>query len=253
MIEAVAVSVIVAFVGWIASTVWSNWGHLGLMLRSVRIHRRVRISVAVLLRVQYDDTYVLVHSPLRPNVFGPLGGAVKFLPAARIRLDALHFQEERRANDRMRHDLRGFLPSRSLPAFARWLAKQDDRESATECLRRELIEELAEVGHPELSACVSEVHFSRVRAVMDGPHNVPARSCHQVRFLEVWDLDLGSPGAVSLRDGLLRIGHDSADTGVICADAQDIAHGRKGEYYLAPQSAFLMGAQRLHADLPAPP
>jgi hypothetical protein len=252
MIEAVSVSLGVAFSGWIASTMWRNRGHVALLLCSLRFGRRVRVSVAALLRVEHDGIYVLVHSPLRPNVYGPFGGAAKYRPAARPRLDALRFQEERRVDERMEHDLRGFLPFSALTAFARWLATGENHESATECLRRELVEELAEVGHPDLSTNVHEIHFNRVRKVVDGPRKVSGRDYHQIRFLEVWDLDLTNPAAVFLRDALLRVGHDADDSGIICAEAPDISHGRRDAHYVAPQSAFLIGDRRLQADLPAP-
>lgn len=252
MVEAVVVGVVVAFLGWIASALWRNRGRLGLLGRSLRPGRRVRVSVAVLLRVQHDDLYVLAHSPLRPHTFGPFGGAVKYHPSARPRLDALGFQEEERTDERMRCDLRGFLKATALPAFARWLDAQRDRESAVECLRRELAEELGEVGHPELARGIAGTHFTRVRTVLDGPMAVPGKPYHQVRFFEVWDLDTTTAEAVALRDGLLALGRDPAVRGVVRVSADDIAHGRRGEDYVLPQSAFLTGGRRLHGDLPAP-
>ncbi|MGW4031716.1 SMODS-associated NUDIX domain-containing protein [Streptomyces sp. NPDC004838] len=254
MFEAIVVGAAVAFLGWIASTVWRNRGQLSLPLVSLRFRGTVRVSVAVLLRVQHDDTYVLVHSPLRPHAYGPFGGAAKYRPAARPRLDSLGFREEPRADERMRHDLRGFLPFRRLPAFGRWLAEYEDRETAAECLRRELTEELAEAGRPELSGQVSGLHFRLVRKVIDGPLKVPGKDYRQIRFLEVWDLDLGTPDATALRDSLLRAGREAtgAGAGIICVSAEAIGHGRQEGFYLAPQSAFLMGDRRLHADIPAP-
>ncbi|MFI2635439.1 hypothetical protein ACH5A2_34470 [Streptomyces collinus] len=188
--------------------------------------------------------------PARPDSYDPPGGVVKYHPAARPALDRLGFREELRVDRRMRSDLRGFLPGRALPGFVRWLDRQEDRESALECVRRELGEELAEIGHPELAAGIDRLHFTRVRHVVDGPLKVPGRPYRVVRLFDVWDLDLDTPEAVRLRDALTALAADSADHGVLVATADDIVHGRRHHAYLAPHAAYLMGERRYHADLP---
>jgi hypothetical protein len=122
MLEAIWTGLLVALLGWIASVLWNNRSRLSLLWVSLRPSGEVRVSVASLLRVQDDDRYVVVHSPYRPDSYGPLGGVVKYLPAARPALDRLRFREEPRVDQRMRNDLRGFLPARALPGFVRWFA-----------------------------------------------------------------------------------------------------------------------------------
>ncbi|MER5401285.1 hypothetical protein [Streptomyces sp. NPDC002599] len=252
MLESIVVSSAVAFLGWIAAMIWRNRGQIGLLLASARPFREVRVSVAVLLQVQDDDGYVLAHSPLRPNSCGPLGGAVKFTPSAITQLRAAKFREEARSHSRMRHDLRGFLPMTALPRFVRWLALEQDRETAKEALRRELTEELEEIGHPELATDLAAVDFHWVRKVLDGPKKVPGRPYSQVRFFEVFELDLTTAAGRALHDALVFLAREPAEQLITCAGREDIVHGRIGEVYIAPQSAFLIGNRRLHSDLPAP-
>ncbi|MEU3249540.1 hypothetical protein [Streptomyces sp. NPDC006997] len=250
MLEAIWTGLLVALLGWVASVLWNNRGRLPVLFAALRLFGDVRVSVASLLRVQDDDRYVLVHSPYRPDSYGPPGGVVKYHPAARAALDRLGFREELRVDQRMRGDLRGFLPGRALPAFVRWLDRQRDRESALECVRRELAEELGEIGHPELATGIERLHFTHVRQVVDGPLRVPGRPYRVVRLFDVWDLGLDTAEAVRLRDALTALAADPSESGVLVATAEDIVHGRRARSYLAPHSAYLMGERRFHADLP---
>lgn len=252
MLESLVVSGLVAFAGWITATIWRNRGQIGLLLASARPFREVRVSVAVVLQVQDDDGYVLAHSPLRPNSCGPYGGAVKFTASAIPQLRAMGFREEVRSHHRMRRDLRGFLRMAAVPRFARWLARQEDRETARETLQRELTEELEETGHPELASDMANVDFRFVRRIVDGPKKAAGRPYRQIRFFEVFELDLTTAPGRTLHDALVTLARDPAEALIVCASREDIVHGRTGELYVAPQSAFLIGDRRLHSDLPAP-
>jgi hypothetical protein len=249
MIEAIVTSLVVAALGACAKTLWSNRRNLGLLRLLVRPMARMRVSVAVLLRLQDEDSYVLFDSPVRPGAFGPPGGVVKYQDDARKTLEGLGFNAEPRSSEIMRYDLRGFLPARRVPAFARWLHRGDGRESPAECLRRELVEELGEVGHPQLAALVGAVAFTRVRAVIDGPLRVPGESYRQIRFIEIYDLLLDKPEATRLKTELLSLAKDPSEAHVARAGHQDIARGRAGAHVVAPQSAFLLGDRRLRQDL----
>ncbi|WTW98861.1 hypothetical protein OG216_38425 [Streptomycetaceae bacterium NBC_01309] len=251
MFEAIWTGLLVALLCWVASVLWTNRTRLRLLrLSSLRPFGEVRVSVASLLRLQDDDRYVLVHSPVRPDSFGPPGGVVKYHPAARAALDRIGFREERRADTRMRSDLRGFLSSRALPRFARWLDQQVGRETFLECVRRELAEELHEIGHPELASGIDQLHFTHVRHIVDGPLKAAGRPYRQLRFFDVWDLDLSTSEAVRLRDALVALAADPSDHGTVFVTADDIMHGRSGRSYIAPQTAYLLGERRFNADLP---
>ncbi len=115
--------------------------------------RLLRVSFSALLRIRDEDRMVLFQTPARPDTFGPPGGVFKYFDPATPALGRLNFRVEQRATaeDTTRSDLRGFLPYSSMKGFQRWFATGAYREDATECLRRELLEELAEVGFPGLA------------------------------------------------------------------------------------------------------
>ncbi|WP_372669604.1 SMODS-associated NUDIX domain-containing protein [Amycolatopsis kentuckyensis] len=212
----------------------------------------VRVSFSALLRIADDDRYVLFDSPKRPGSYGPPGGVVKIHPPAARLLETWEFRPERTATgaEKMKADLRGFLPGGALRLFQAWFATGAYRETAAECLRRELREELAEVGLEAAEPLTRSVAFTPVRTVREGPDQVPGKPYLQVRGFEVYDLALLNPDAVRLRGELLEAGHDERRTGVICASFDDIVHGRLGPALIAPHSAFLAGPARLAADLP---
>jgi hypothetical protein len=233
---------------------WQHRGHYGLLKATVVPAGRLRISLAVLLRIKEDDGYVLFHHPLRPDVFGPPGGVVKYAGSARRALDAVGFVDEQRSAGReatMSHDLRGFVPARRGIGLLRWYDRGADRETGPESLRRELREELAESGHPELVPLVEHLRFDQVRTVLDGPRRTPGKTYRTVRSFEVYDVVEDSPAAVGLVRRLVALGRDPAETEIILAGAADIENGRCGRCLISPQSAFLLGERRIHEDLPA--
>ncbi|MGW3916882.1 SMODS-associated NUDIX domain-containing protein [Streptomyces sp. NPDC005070] len=250
MLEAIWTGLLVALLSWLVSMLWGNRRWLPLLAVSMRPLREVRVSVASLLRIQDDDHYLLIHSPYRPDSYGPLGGVLKYHPSARPDLDRLGFREDGRVDQRMRSDLRGFLPARALLRFARWLHDERDRESSLEAIRRELAEELGEIGHPELATGIERLRFAPVRHVVEGPLRVPGHAFRQIRFFDVFDLHLDAPEAITLRDALLALAADPDNAGAVLVTAEDIKHGRHSRFYVGPHTAYLMGTQRLRADLP---
>ncbi|GAB7108004.1 hypothetical protein JCM4814A_63180 [Streptomyces phaeofaciens JCM 4814] len=250
MIEKIVVGVAVTLLGYIGRIVLRNRRQLSLLRLLLTPRRRMRVSVAVLLRLHDEDHYVLFDSPTRPSGFGPPGGVVKYHDTDRARLEKLGFEPESRTHDTMKHDLRGFLRAASIPGFARWLHHGAGREPSTECLRREIVEELGEVGHPELAPLAGAVSFSLLRRVVDGPFKVvPGEDYRQIRFIEVYDLLLDRPEATELRTALLALAGTPESAHVIGATRQDIVRGRSGLHQVLPQSAFLIGDRRENGDI----
>lgn len=213
---------------------------------------RVRISFSVLLRLADDDRFVLFDAPKRPGAFGPPGGVIKFFPPGGRILNALGFLPERTGSPhrKLKADLRGTLPARAVRRFRTWFASGAYREAADECLRRELREELAEVGVHGLDKTISELNFDFVRSVREGPQPVPGRNYRQLRGFEVHELAMTNSAARRLSRELAAAGEDDAYPGVLLASFDDIAHGRSNRALIAPQSAFLVGPSRLAQDLP---
>ncbi|MFJ1762954.1 hypothetical protein ACIOD2_21765 [Amycolatopsis sp. NPDC088138] len=220
--------------------------------RTTKRRHPVRVSYSALLRVTDDDRYVLFDSPKRPGAYGPPGGVFKIHPPALRLLESWGFQPDRTTDgaERMRGDLRGILPVGALRSFQAWFATGTYRETAAECLLRELREELVEVGLDAAGPLTGSLVFTSVRTVLEGPTAVPGKDYLQVRRFDVHELALLDPAAVRLRRELVEAGRDDSCAGVICANYGDLAHGRLGRALIAPQSAFLAGPARLGPDLP---
>ncbi|WP_189333958.1 hypothetical protein [Actinoplanes ianthinogenes] len=251
MISNIVAGLITAVLLGIAGLLWGNRKYLAVLPALSPGARRVRVSMAALLRVKDEDCYVLFSHPYRPGVYGPPGGVVKYAEGARRTLDSVGFVEQRSAARQaaMRHDLRGFLPLRSVISFLRWYASGRDRESAVDCVRRELREELAEVGHPELVPLAGALTLTLVRGVFERPPKY-GRAERVVRRFDVYDVIPDDPDAVELVNRLVALGRDPAEQQVIAVSSADIELGRHGPFLVAPQSAFLLGTRRFNADLP---
>lgn len=215
--------------------------------------RTVRVSYSALLRIKDDDRYVLFGSGSRPGAFTPPGGVIKYFAPAADFLEHLDFRADRwveRAAG-MRGDLRGLLPARHVPEFRRWFASGAYRECAQECLVREMTEELAEVGFPELAAYVPALRFAPLRTKIEGPTAVPGKPYAQLRRFEFYDLVCSDRAAHDLKLHLVGLADDPSVTTVLGATAEDIVHGRAGAALIAPHSAFLIGEQRVLPDIPS--
>lgn len=243
--------VVAALLTAIGRVLWQNRRHLTLLRVLLTPWSRVRVSVAVLLRVNDEDHYVLFSSVTRPGAFGPPGGVVKYHEGAKPKLERLGFEPEGRIRAEMRHDLRGFLPAPRVLGFTRWLQRGTDREAATECLRRELVEELGEVGHRELVPLAREAGFRAVDSHIDGPWKVPGETYRQIRFFEVYDLVPDKPESTELRSAVLRLAADAEESRIIGVTRRDIARGRSRTHLVLPQSAFVAGDRRVREDLTA--
>jgi hypothetical protein len=218
-----------------------------------RRDRVLRVSFSALLRVRDEGRYVLFDMPSRPGLYSPPGGVFKYFEPAGPELERLGFREQwvGTRRDVMRRDLRGFIPHRSMRGFRRWFGTGAYREDAAECLRRELIEELAEVGFPELARDVRGLTFAHAGTTLESPADVPGKPYRQLRRFEVHDLVASSGGAARLRRALVDLGEDPAVATVVCATAGEILHGRADRGLIAPQAALLAYSRKIHADIPA--
>ena len=213
----------------------------------------VRVSFAAILRIRDDEGIALFEARSRPGAFTPPGGVFKYFGPATEVLDRLGFRGDRwtdREAD-MRHDLRGELPAKSVSGFLRWFESGAYREDADECLRRELTEELTEVGFPALAADVRHLGFAPLSTEIEGPSMVPGKPYRQLRRFEFYDLVCANHRAVRLRDRILALAADPRVHTVLAATAADVAHGRAGKALIAPHTAYLTGGKRTRSDIPS--
>jgi hypothetical protein len=213
----------------------------------------VRVSMSVLLRVRHDERVVLFHSPARPGSFGPPGGAVKYFAPADAILEELEFQRERTPprSGVDQNDLRGFVPARQLQRFLRWFASGAYRESALECLVREIREELHEVGLGRLDAALDTLRCRPVREVTEGPRRVPGEGYKQYRRFQVHDLVVADAAALHLVRELVAAGESEQTPLVLATSEEQIVRGRQGNALIAPHTALLIRSERIFPDIAA--
>ena len=213
----------------------------------------VRVSFAAIVRIKADHRYVLLDTISRPGTFSPPGGVFKyFWPAERL-LDEMGFRPHRidAFAEIMRSDLRGFIPAGATRDFCRWFAGGAYREDTTECLRRELGEELGESGLDDLVPLTARLAFSPLRTAWAGPHEVPGHHYRQLRRIEVCDLIMSDPAARRMCEELIRAARDDAVPAVRQVTAEDIRYGRSGTALISAHAAYLVGSERIGPDIPA--
>jgi CBASS immunity effector Cap15-like protein len=148
----------------------------------------------------------------------------------------------------MRNDLRGFLPRKCLGRLLKWFDKHIDRESAGECLARELREELREINLPNASP-PSNLQVKLVRRVEEGPEKVPGRAYTQFRIFEVYDVSGYNAEYVTLMNYLKQLSKTSRD--LILADSSDIVHGRcEDGRVIGNHVLYLLGKKRTRPEPP---
>ena len=252
MLDEVMYGIVASALCGIGLLFWRNRKHLGTGVLILRPQAPVRVSIAALLRVQFNDAYILFTTPHRPGTFGPPGGVIKFHSGARAQLDGMDFRDEVLASRTvaMHQDLRGFVPPAKIAKFLQWVEKNVDRESSVDCLRRELREELAEVGHPELCSLVEGLEFAQIRTLIEKPEWIRGGNHWQLRRFEVYDLPPTTQQGRDLRDALLRLADDPSETSIVKATSSEIMKGRRSDALIGPQSAFLFGKDRYRQDLP---
>jgi hypothetical protein len=219
---------------------------------SVTTTRRVRVSFSALLLVGEADRCVLFRTESRPEALGPPGGVFKYSDSARARLDRLGFVDEvwDGREESMRRDLRGFLPATSVLGFRRWFQSGVDRESAEDCLHRELCEELVEVGLMELVSTVALLDFRMIRIVPERPRKVPGQEHLQFRRFEIYEIASGQEVAADFVRRLFDVADDPINKNVECVRLCDLTEGRCRTGLIAPHTAYLRGSRKLASDIP---
>ncbi|ONI88066.1 hypothetical protein ALI22I_20210 [Saccharothrix sp. ALI-22-I] len=204
--------------------------------------QQIRVSVGVYARVRTDDGLwnVLVDTG---RGFRPLGGAVQYRETTKPALESVKFRREHPYEP----DLRGRLPRRRLDGFKYWLGSGEDREGDGPALLREVAEELAEIGHPELAANVRATYFVPAYVVTEETEPTEREPWWQFRRLAVFDLTAVGTVDVAFRDRLVALAHDPTERAVVAATAVEIGRGRLSTgQNIAPQAKHLVaGTARL--------
>jgi hypothetical protein len=225
-----------------------------LRLLSARVVGRskdMRVAFSALLRIEHEGRYVLVRNLHRPESFGPFGGVIKYHPEAKQELDRCEFAPQVLDLD-MKHDLRGFLPEKHAAKLYAWYNERVNRELADACLRRELREELQEVGLSSRVKVPRDLRVQLVRRVVEGPEVRPGHEYRQFRIFEVYDPILDTKGAKAMSKEIVKAA--SAHKDLVLASPQEIRIGRcqTGEL-LGHHCCYLLWERPLRQETPAFP
>jgi hypothetical protein len=227
-----------------------------LRLKFARPNDDARIAFAAILRVRTDDQkYLLVRNAGRNEAFTPFGGVYKYRHAAAHSLEKLDFRPEVIRDD-MKLDLRGFLPRKHVIKISDWFVKNVDRESPTECLSRELTEELAEAGIQDPLLRPNRLEFEKLRIVFEGPQEIKSDiSYTQLRIFEVFDIARASDDARQFEETLIAHARRqrSKHRSLLLVSEREIFAGRAGTgEVIGNPAGYLFTQKRILPEGPRP-
>jgi hypothetical protein len=174
-----------------------------------------------------DDRYLVVQNLHRPESVAPFGGVYKYLAAATPFFNKIEFRPHPLGKrDNSVDDIRGFVRRKNVPLFSRWAEKGDGRETPSDCIYRELAEELKEAG---IKLRVPTLRLIPIRTVSEGPKFNEEVGYTQYRVFDVLALDTTHiPSKKFVRDLVLKATRPSgvAVTGVELVSPSEIREGR---------------------------
>jgi hypothetical protein len=150
----------------------------------------IRISCASLLKIEDENKFLLIRNRLRPNFYCPIGGALRYSSSATSFLKEIDFQHDGSHSqinaEKLKRDLRGFIPAKNLFKFIEWYAKSKDREENS--LHREIAEEFTEIRLGRLLKYTKGIEFNFLKEITEIPHSVSGKKFLQFRILRIYEL-----------------------------------------------------------------
>jgi hypothetical protein len=169
----------------------NHWGEIRLRCQCSTVYRkrRVRISMASLVRIKVAGKYLLVRGNRIPDQFQPVGGVYKFYGGARDVLDSVGAVSDIFAKDGVdsEDDLRRVLQQGvKLPAFLKWFHSRCNRETDP---RREFNDEVLSSGIlPEGLFAGGLFRYRWVKSVGIGIRYSPELEIPEYTFADVFEL-----------------------------------------------------------------
>ena len=143
MIQDIFVNLIVAFITFLASTIFHNRLRLKISYQSlIRWNKNVRLSCAYLFRIRYNNKYLLIRGN-RIDQYQPIGGVYKYYDSFNGLKENLELKDESESHFYENGDLRLVTTGKHLLKFLDWFDTKKNREIT---VIRELIEELEPSG-----------------------------------------------------------------------------------------------------------
>lgn len=248
MIQGIIASLCATLIASTGIFVFRNWGWLSGFVGCFAFRRslQLRISISAILKIAINNKLVLIRMPRRSEAFGPIGGVVKFYDAARRRLGEIGFAAQL---DDSVDDLRGFIPAGRVLYFYQWLRSEEDRESVAECLRRELREELKEIGEESLCGDIDGLRFRRVHIVREGPKSPgEAFSYIQFRLFYVYEIPLSERKNREFAEKIFE--RLEANENLVAVSSAEIIKGRIEQGLIGSHACYLLTVRSLRPDLP---
>lgn len=215
----------------------------------------MRVSFSVLLKIEYQGKYLLIRNRLRPQNFGPIGGALKYSISAKPFLDSIDFEPDdihsKIENKKLKRDLRGFIEAKNLFKIMDWYEKGMNREN--NCLHRELKEELQEINMEQLLANLNTPEFLLIRKIYEKPHKVPGKSFLQFRILRIEEFSQDYLNDSKILEEFARVELESSDLIWVTSDEIRVGIDSQGNQLGAHCNYLLTGKKILHEDRPWTP
>ena len=143
MIQDIFVNLIVAFITFLASTIFHNRLRLKIYYQSlIRWNKNIRLSCAYLFRIRYNNKYLLIKGN-RIDQYQPVGGVYKYYDSFKGLKENLELKDESESHFYKNGDLRLVTIGTHLVKFLDWFDTKRNREIT---VIRELIEELEPSG-----------------------------------------------------------------------------------------------------------
>ena len=143
MIQDIFVNLIVAFITFLASTIFHNRLRLKIYYQSlIRWNKNIRLSCAYLFRIRYNNKYLLIKGN-RIDQYQPVGGVYKYYDSFNGLKENLELKDESESHFYENGDLRLVTIGKHLVKFLDWFDTKRNREIT---VIRELIEELEPSG-----------------------------------------------------------------------------------------------------------
>ncbi len=226
------------------------------IIRSLKYYnKKIRISVATLLKLEKDGMYLLINNIHRPEYYGPIGGVFKHLSNIPADLREIDWEsdyttrQEKRKD--MENDLRGYIYGKHFASFLDWFVKREGRESE-QCIFREIREEFREGNIGKLIRDkFTKLEIALCKKVIEGPFPVQSRDYHaQFRYFEIYEItDKSEPTTKVLNEMFERAGR--GDNKLILASKQEIIQGRLecGDKLVAPHTNYFFD-RKWHGNEP---
>jgi hypothetical protein len=188
----------------LAKAVIKHHDHLLPLLRSYRFayRKKIRVSMACLIRLEHEGCYVLARNRHRPEFLSPFGGVFKYHEDAQPILDEIFFERDPKASkDKdLRNDLRGRFPAQHFGSFMTWFKSRIGREQS-ETVKRELAEEVVENNVPSsVASRLLHGNYTLCRTIHEGPYAHHGLPYVQFRYFEIYGLVMNGEAETTMKD-----------------------------------------------------